>query len=163
MEIAPFLAWLEASGIGQLMRSSGVWTYGLVNLAHILGIAMLFGPILLLDLRLLGVWNSVPLAALSRPCVTLAATGFVLAVASGVPMLAVKATEYIGNPFLLLKFPAIALALVNVALVHRSAAWRAHRHRALTRRERLRLAVGAGLSLVFWLAAVTGGRMIGYW
>ena len=46
------------------MRDSGVWTYGVVNLAHILGIAMLFGAIVVLDLRLLGVWRAVPLAAL---------------------------------------------------------------------------------------------------
>jgi hypothetical protein len=30
-------------------------------------------------------------------------------------------------------------------------------------RERKRLAVGAALSLTFWLTAITGGRMLGYW
>ncbi len=163
MNIAPFLIWLEGTGLGHVMRHSGVWTYGLVNLAHILGITMLFGPILLLDLRLLGAWKSVPLAMLSRPCVRVAATGFVLAVASGVPMLAVKSSEYIGNPFLLVKFPAIALALVNLVLLHRSAAWRAHTVRELQPAETRRLKIGAALSLLFWLTAITAGRMIGYW
>ena len=93
----------------------------------------------------------------------MAQIGFVLAVASGIPMLSVKTTDYIGNPFLLIKFPAIALALLNVWLVHRTEAWRAHRVRELMPSEDRRLKIGAVLSLVFWLTAITAGRMIGYW
>jgi hypothetical protein len=163
VNFAHFLHWLEASPLGGFTRSLGVWSYGIINLMHILGIVMLFGSILLLDLRLLGAWRAIPLAALSRPTTALAAAGFVLAVVSGIPMLSVKAADYIGNPFLLIKFPAIALALLNVWLVHRSPAWQEHRSRALVAGEQRWLAVGAGLSLIFWLTAITAGRMIGYW
>ena len=149
--------------LGQFTRSLGVWSYGTINLVHIIGIALLFGSILLLDLRLLGAWRKVPLAALSGPTTFMARIGFALAVCSGIPMLSVNASEYIGNPFLLVKFPAIGLALVNVLLVHRTQAWKAHRHRDLIPRERKRLAVGAVLSLIFWLTAIFGGRMLGYW
>ncbi len=163
MTLARFLPWLEASTLGQFTRGLGVWSYGIINLVHILGIIMLFGAIALLDLRLLGAWRTIPLANISRPTTTLAMAGFVIAVASGIPMLSVKAGDYVGNPFLLIKFPAIALALANVWLVHRSEAWRAHPVRALMPREQRRLALGAGLSLTFWLTAITAGRMIGYW
>lgn len=145
------------------MRESGVWTYGLVNLGHILGIAMLFGAVLVLDLRLLGLWRSVPLQALSRPAVSLAGVGFCLAALSGIAMFATKAVDYVGNPFLFIKFPAIALALGNVLLQHRSSAWRAHCRRELEPQERRRLAMGGALSLIFWLTAITAGRMIAYW
>jgi len=145
------------------MRETGVWTYGIVNLGHILGIAMLFGAILLLDLRMLGAWRALPLAALSRASVTAAAIGFALAVLTGIPMLATKAGDYIGNPFLFIKFPAIALALLNVVVLHRSVAWQAHRTRTLTMREQNRLAVHAALSIGLWLTVITAGRMIGYW
>ena len=145
------------------MRSTGVWTYGIVNLIHILGIALLFGAIVVLDLRLLGLWRRVPLALMSRPLVTVAAVGFALAAATGIPMLATKAVDYAGNPFLFIKFPVIALALVNVWLVHRSPAWQAHRSRDLLPKEQRRLAQGAALSLIFWLTAITCGRMIAYW
>jgi hypothetical protein len=162
-DIALFLRWLEASPLGHAMRETGVWTYGIVNLGHILGIATLFGAILLLDLRMLGAWRTLPLASLSRASVTAAATGFTLAVLTGIPMLATKAGDYIGNPFLLIKFPAIALALANVIVLHRSAAWQAHRTRALSLPEEHRLAVHAALSLGLWLTVITAGRMIGYW
>jgi hypothetical protein len=163
VSLPQFLIWLEGSGLGQFTRSLGLWSYGAINLVHIIGIALLFGAIILLDLRLLGAWRQVPLAALSGPTTVMARIGFALAATSGIFMLSVNASEYIGNPFLLVKFPAIGLALLNVLLVHRTQAWQAHRHRALMPRERKRLAVGAALSLTFWLTAIFGGRMLGYW
>jgi hypothetical protein len=69
------------------------------------------------------VWRQIPLGYLSKPLVTMAASGFTLAVITGAGLLATKATEYVGNPFLYIKFPAIALGLVNVLLIHRSAPW----------------------------------------
>lgn len=145
------------------MRESGVWTYAIVNLFHILGVATLFGSILILDLHLLGVWRRVPLVALSRATVPLAMVGFAVAATTGVGLLSTNATEYIGNPFLLIKFPAIALGLVNVAILSRLPAWRAHRDRELTAGEHRQLAFMGGISLASWLTAVAAGRMIGYW
>ena len=157
------LAWLQASALGHAMRSAGVWTYGVVNLTHILGVASLFGSILVLDLRLLGFWRSVPLSALIRPTVPIAATGFVIAATSGLCMLATNGTEYVGNPFLYIKFPAIGLGLVNVAALNFSSTWKAIRQRELSAREQAHLRLAGGFSLVCWLTAVGAGRMIGYW
>src|SRR5437016_6352285 len=83
-----FMAWLQGSALGHVMRESGVWTYGVVNLFHILGVASLFGAVLILDLRLLGLWRKVSLPAISNPTVRVAATGFAIAAASGVCLLA---------------------------------------------------------------------------
>ena len=158
-----FLAWLEVSALGQAVRGSGVWAYGVVNLAHILGVATLFGSILALDLRLLGVWRHVSLAAIATPAVPLAAIGFTVAVLSGAGLIATNATEYAGNPFLLIKFPAIALGLVNIALLHFLPAWRQRHAREPSQRERAQLAVAGGASLACWVTAISAGRMIGYW
>jgi hypothetical protein len=158
-----FLAWLEGSGFGHAMRESGVWTYGVVNLTHILGVSSLFGAVLVLDLRLLGVWRNVPLAAITRPTVPVATTGFAIAVTSGACLLATNATEYIGNPFLYIKFPAIGLGLLNIAALNFLPAWKARKTRDLSSREQLQLTVIGGVSLVCWLTAISAGRMIGYW
>ena len=163
MNVYDAAAWLEGSALGGAMRNTGVWTYAVVNLTHILGVATLFGSIVILDLRLLGLWKQIPLAHLSRAVVPMAAVGFAVAFVSGAGLLATKTTEYVGNPFLYLKFPAIALGLVNVWLIHRSEAWKAHRTRDLSRRERTRLATMGATSLACWLTAISAGRMIGYW
>jgi hypothetical protein len=154
---------METSTLGHLMRESGVWTYAIVNLSHILGVSSLFGSIIVLDLRLLGVWRRVPLALLSDAILPIAKTGFALAAMTGVGLLATKATEYTDNPFLYIKFSAITIGLVNVAVLERSAAWRARRVRELSRRELRQLAWMGGTSLGCWLTAISAGRMIAYW
>src|SRR5260370_2335473 len=108
------MAWLQGSTLGHAMRESGVWTYGVVNLVHILGVASLFGAVLVLDLRLLGLWRSVTLAAISKPTVPVAATGFVVSAISGLVLRSTYTPEYIGNPFLYINFPAITFALTSL-------------------------------------------------
>lgn len=155
--------WLERSALGELMRTSSLWTYPIVNLLHIFGIAALFGAALIIDLRLLGAWRSISLPAISGTAVPVSKAGFALAATTGVGLLAANASEYIGNPFLLMKFGAIAVGVSNVALLNRSAAWKAHRVRELLPREQRLLAVFGAVSLMTWIAAVTAGRMIAYW
>lgn len=158
-----FLSWMEMSTLGHFMRESGVWTYGVVNLGHILGVASLFGSTLIIDLRLLGCWRRIPLAAVASATVPVAAVGFSIAAATGAGLLATKATEYLSNPFLLIKFPAIALGLINVLALNLLPAWRARGERELSRREDRQLAVMGGVSLACWLTAISAGRMIAYW
>ena len=157
------MVWLEGSALGYAMRNSGVWTYGIVNLAHILGVATLFGSVLMLDLRLLGVWRSIPLASLSKPATALSGAGLIVAVLTGLALLATQATEYLGNPFFYIKIPAIVLGFINVLLIGRSSAWVAHRVRELSVREERQLALMGGISLLCWATAISAGRMTGYW
>ncbi len=158
------MAWLEASALANLLRGLGIWTYGLLNLGHILGVSMLFGMVLLLDLRLLGLWQRIPLAAIIGPTVPLAAIGFGLAVITGIMMLSFNTTDYHGNPFLYLKLPMVVLGMINVVVFQRFGAWQRARDgqpAAVGDQGILRLA--GGLSLAIWLTVVICGRMIGYW
>jgi hypothetical protein len=157
------MAWLQNSVIGHAMRESGVWTYGVVNLVHILGVGSLFGAVLVLDLRLLGAWRNISLGTITTPTVPVAATGFAVAATSGVCLLATKATEYVGNPFLYIKFSAIGLGLLNVGALNFLPAWRGHKTRELSPREQSQLTAIGGISLLCWLTAISAGRMIGYW
>jgi len=158
-----FTAWMQASTLGHFMRESNPWTYAIVNLCHVLGIATLFGSLVVLDLRLMGVWRRVPIATIADVAAPVAAFGFSLAVFTGVGLFATKATEYVGNPFLYIKFPAIGLGLINVLVISRLTAWRERATRELSRGERFQLACAGGLSLACWLTAIAAGRLIAYW
>ncbi len=158
-----FLTWLEGSALGEAMRGLGVWTYGVLNLFHVLGIATLFGSILVLDLRLLGLWRRIPLGTVATPTLPLAGAGLTVAVLSGVCMIATNAMDYIDNPFLTIKFPAIGLALLNAAVLSRVPAWRARETKDPSIAEQGQLAIAGGTSLACWIAAVSAGRMLGYW
>lgn len=157
------LAWLESSALGTFMRDSGLWTYPIVNLIHILGVASLFGAVLILDLRLLGMWRRTPLPAIATTAVPVAMVGFVVAAASGVCLLAANAVAYQHNPFLLVKFAAIGLGLLNAAVVRFTPAWRARSAGGVSGSGARQLVVMGAVSLACWLTAVTAGRMIGYW
>jgi len=158
-----FMMWMQTSALGHFMRESGPWTYAIVNLSHILGVASMFGALVILDLRLMGVWSRTPLAALAEAAAPVAAFGFALAATSGIGLLATKATEYIGNPFLYIKFPAVAIGVVNALVLNFSPAWRARGTRELSQRENRQLAWMGGTSLACWLTAMGAGRMIAYW
>lgn len=145
------------------MRETGGWTYAGVNLAHIIGIAMTFGAVLLLDLRLLGLWRHVPLAPVATIAAPMVRAGFLLAAVSGLGLISANATEYVGNPFLLIKFAAIAFGLLNIVVLSRFAAWQQRDIREPTARESSQLSVAGGISLASWLIAVGAGRLIGYW
>ena len=56
---------LEASSFAFAIRNS-TWIYPLANLAHILGLAFLVGPIIVLDLRLAGLTAAGRIVELSR-------------------------------------------------------------------------------------------------
>ncbi len=158
------MAWFEGSAFADALRGLGIWTYGVLNLAHILGIATLFGAVMVLDLRLLGLWSSISATVLARPTVPLAAGGFLLAALSGIMMLSFNTTEYHGNPFIYAKFPIVVFGLVNVAVIQRLGAWRRMTAgQAPEAGDAAVLRVCGAVSLLTWTAVVTCGRMIGYW
>jgi formate-dependent nitrite reductase membrane component NrfD len=158
-----FLQWIEGSALGNLIRDSGVWIYGAINLTHIIGIATLFGSIVVLDLRLLGRRRDVDLMRLASVITPVAATGFGIAAVSGICLLATNGGDYVGNPFLPIKFIAIALGLCNALVLGRLSGWQAKDTRELAPREHSHLSLAGGASLLCWLTAIGAGRMIGYW
>ena len=156
------MAWLEGLSLGHAMRNAGVWSTGLVNLAHPGRlIPFRFGA----RARFADAWCRAPRTVdlIARPTVAMATVGFVIAATSGICLVTTNATEYIGNPFLLIKFPAIAIGLVNVVVLNRLPAWTSRGTREPTSRERKQLAVAGAVSLLSWLTAIAAGRMIGYW
>jgi Family of unknown function (DUF6644) len=161
--VQDFMMWLEMSALGVAMRETGVWTYALVNLAHIFGISLLFGAIVVLDLRLVGVWGKIPLDLMARPTTVVAGTGFVIAILTGPALLATKATEYVGNPFLPIKLTAIVLGIINVAILHRLPAWKERANPDMGAAKRRQLAVAGSTSLLCWVSAISAARLIAYW
>lgn len=161
--MAGALVWLEQSALGEFVRTSSLWTYPIVNLLHILGIAALFGSVAVIDLRLLGVRRRIPLDAVTDTAVPVSTAGFCIAATTGPALLAANASEYIGNPFLLMKFAAIGVGLLNVLLLNRSRAWKDGRAGTPHSGDERRLAMFGGISLVAWITAITAGRLIAYW
>ena len=138
------------------MLQDDPWLYAGVNTVHVLGIALLVGAIVVLDLRLLGAWRAVPVAALAWPATTVAGTGLALALVTGAALFTVQAEDYAANPFLYVKFGAILLGLVNLAALRWAGGWRDGKRPVYA-------ALAGGLSLLSWLVALVAGRLMAYW
>lgn len=138
------------------------WVYPLVNSAHITGLALLFGAILPLDLRLLGVWRSVPLGLLARVLVPVAMTGLALAAATGLLLFSVSATTYAATPLFLVKLALIAAAVANALMLRRSADWTLAQIPEISAEPTGRLKSAGLLSLGLWLAVILCGRFLAY-
>ena len=136
------------------------WTaYLFVNAAHILGIGLLLGAILPLDLLLLSRRRDHDLSVLAPFLVRTAASGATLAAVTGLWMFSVRPLEYAGNPAFLFKMALLVLAFLNVALQHRSNRFEtAVCSGQLTARIRTLAAASAFL----WLAILVAGRWIGF-
>lgn len=130
------------------------WAYAAVNTTHVFGIALLVGAVVPLDLRLLGLWASVELRALYRVLARVAATGLVLAIASGALLLSVRATEYAAMDLFRAKMALVAIGVLHAAGLHFSGGFPA------ASRAGRRLA--GALSLLVWIAVLICGRLLAY-
>ena len=154
-------ALLEATMPARALRAS-VWAYPLVNAGHILGVALLVGAIVPLDLRLLGVWRSIPLAPLWRVLTWTAAAGLALAVICGSLLFAARASEYIRSSLFLSKMAVVAIGAGNALLLRMATPDIQTLERSAPVELPLQIRIAAGVSLVAWLTALILGRLVGY-
>lgn len=158
--IVEALAALQDMALPSALRASR-WVYPIVNAGHIVGLALLFGAIVPLDLRLLGVWADRPIAPMARVLVPVALCGLALTVVCGLLLFSVHAVKYAGTALFQVKLLLILAAIANAMLLRRAADWTlAQVPEMAVNSPRLRLA--GALSLGLWLAVILCGRFIGY-
>jgi hypothetical protein len=129
------------------------WAYPALEALHILGIALLVGSLLLLELRVWGRAPQLPVRELARLALTTALTGFALAASTGFLMFASQVSELISNQPFLLKMLLVFLAGCNAAWFH--ARGSLLKLDALAKAQTL-------LSTLIWLAVIAMGRAIAY-
>lgn len=152
---------LEATPLATALRGS-VWVYPLVNAAHILGVALLVGSIVPLDLRLLGVWRSVPLTPLWGVLTRTAGAGLILAMIFGALLFITRASEYTASNLFISKMAVVALGTANALALRVLPQTQVSEITSTKGNPPARLRLAGGISLVTWLTALTLGRLIGY-
>ncbi|MFM2450635.1 MAG: hypothetical protein RIS44_3085 [Pseudomonadota bacterium] len=130
---------------------SNAYAFPVLEVLHILGIALLVGNLVLLELRILGVLDGVALLALQRVTLRLALVGFVLVVASGITMFLSQPQELLANAAFKVKLGLLAVAGINAGWFHA----RGVVVGGIARAQVI-------LSMFLWVAVITAGRWIGY-
>ena len=151
---------LEGSRVGHWMREA-LWAYPAVETVHIIGLALLFGTIVVVDLRLLGLGRSVSASAVTRHVLPWTLAGFGIAAVTGALMFTSHAGEFLTQPVFLLKMSLIALGGVNAVLL-RAGALRSAGRWDLAVLPPARVRVAAGLSLLLWTCVIACGRLLAY-
>jgi hypothetical protein len=140
------------------MRSSAL-AYPIANVIHLFGLVLLVGPIVMLDLRLLGFARQFALPAVSTLLTRWALIGLVLLAAAGFMMFTADAGPLASNELMQTKLLLIALGLMNALL------FRWLWQRKLSEWDAAPAVFGrlqALASIVIWFCVATLGRWIAY-
>jgi hypothetical protein len=152
------IEWIAAWPGAILLQGSGT-AYLFVNALHILGIGLLVGSILPLDLRLAGCFPKLPLQVIGPFLLRVASVGAATAILTGLWLFSVKPDEYIANAAFLWKMALLAVAAGNILLQHRSRAFRL----AMAGGDiALSVRIRAAFSALLWLCVLLAGRWIGF-
>jgi len=128
--------------------------------AHAIGLAIVVGILLALNLRLLGLYGAIPLTSLHE-LMRVGWAGVAINVVTGLSLFATQATFYVTNFPFLVKIAFVVLGCLNLAYAQKvlrrdAAAWQAAGSVGPLGR------VLAVSSLFFWVMAVVAGRLIAY-
>jgi hypothetical protein len=150
--------WLAHSRIGIIMRDS-TWDFAIVEIVHLLALAVFGGAVLLVDLRFLGLaFRMQAISKVARELLPLTGGGVVAMLISGLLLLANGPVRYYYNPAFRIKMLLFVLALffhftLQIALTRRPLE---------KERSPVWLRISAVLSLSLWLSIGVAGRAIGY-
>ena len=136
------------------------WVYPILHLAHILANAFMFGMIVFVDLRLLGVGFTKRRVTDITGLIRWAIIGWILMLISGAFIFASDPVRYYNSGLFRLKLFLMLVAGVNALVFHYTA------YRGVSAWDQGRLPMQARLtgaiSLTSWIAVVIVGRAVGY-
>jgi hypothetical protein len=150
-----FLVWLEATGLAEWVRMSTPG-YPSMIAAHAVGMAIMVGLSLVIDLRLLGWFAGIPVQALQR-FFRLAWIGFGINFLSGAALFSAQATSYIVDVVFMSKMVLVLLGASTAAMLQPAIAKAGPGGQVAGSAKAI-----AALAIVFWLGAIVTGRLTAY-
>src|SRR2546425_1048312 len=161
MDITGFLSSLESSNLATGIRDS-LYLFPLIESFHVLGLTLVFGTIVIVDLRLLGI------ASIRRPFTRITSDimkwtwgAFVWTATTGVLMFITNANVYYHNFFFRTKMVLLALAGMNMVIFELTSGRTVH-HWHKDAAAPLAGRAAAVLSLLLWITIIFVGRWIGF-
>jgi uncharacterized membrane protein YhdT len=157
MSLLPFFQWCYQSAIGEGIRES-IWLFPVIEAFHLVGLGVVIGAVLMVDLRLLGAGLvKQPVGQLSAAVEPWLLGSLALMIASGTLLFLSEATKaYYSFPFWV-KMTSLLLALLFTFTVRRRVT-----RSGLTADQPQLGRVIALISLSLWLGVARGGRWIGF-
>ena len=157
MSVLEFCRWVQYSAPLVAMRSSP-WLFPVIATIHLMGLALIGGAVLVVDLRLLGLGlQSQPVAGLARDAERWLLRGLLIMVSTGILLFMCFATKYYYLTFFWVKMAALLTVIVFTLSVRRRVAMANDADVSPVRSKLVAL-----VSLSLWTIVAVGGRYIGF-
>ena len=157
MTLLEFCQWLQFSPPLVAMRASP-WLFPVIATIHLMGLSVLGGSVLLVDLRLLGLGlRRQPVAQLAQDAERWLFRGLLVMVATGIPLFMCFATKYYYLTFFWVKMAALLAVVVFTVSVRRRVIMTDE-----TRMNPVWDKAVALTSITLWTTVALGGRYIGF-
>jgi uncharacterized membrane protein len=157
----PALQWLQRTAVAVSIRDS-LFTFPLLESIHVVGLALVFGTIAILDLRLLGVASmDRPVSRLIKDLLKWTWAAFALTAVTGALMFSTNAVVYFHNTYFQAKMVLLVLAAVNMLMFELTARKSITEWDAAPTTPSMAKVV-ATASLVIWIGVIVAGRVIGF-
>ena len=161
MDLTALLKSLELTGLATGIRNS-LYYFPMLEATHVIGLSVVFGTILIVDLRLLGIASRQRnFDHLSQDLMKWTWAAFVLVVITGALMFTTNARVYADNTAFRIKLILIALAGVNMAMFEFTAGKRIHLWGGDPKAPAVGRITGA-LSIFLWICVIFAGRVVGF-
>jgi Family of unknown function (DUF6644) len=154
--LLPFFEWCEASFIGQAIRNS-LWLFPVIESVHLLGLAVIGGAVLIVDMRLLGLGLRQPTREIARDARPWLIGSLIVMLATGISLFLSESIKCYYSQAFWWKMTALPLAIIFTFTVKQH----------VVRKEDHEIGPIAGklvalVSLALWFTVGAGGRWIGF-
>ena len=152
-----FFRWADESAVGAAIRGS-TWVFAFIEVFHLLGLTLLLGTVVLVNLRLCGYGlRRQSMAEVASDALPWMLVGMAVTMVSGSLLFVSEAMKCYGSPPFFVKMGFLFTALVFTFTLHRK----------LTKRDAptppVWGKVAAGLSLFLWFGVGLAGRAIAFY
>ena len=159
--VTALVSWLESTALAQYVTQSTI-AFPAIEVAHVIAIALVFGTIAIVDLRLLGLGsNNRAVTELCRDVLPWTWGAYAIAAITGSLLFISQATQYVANPAFRMKMLLMLLAGINMVVFELITS------RGIAKWDRDVPVAPAGklagaLSLACWVGVVGFARWVGF-
>lgn len=153
--LLPIFHWADTSWLSLEIRAS-TWQFAIIEMVHLVGLTVLLGSLMVLDLRLFGFgMRKQPVSQLARDLTAWTRAGLVTILGSGVLLFFGEPMKLFGSPSFHVKMLLLFLAIVFQFTLFRKVTMNDAASPGLDK-------VAGVLSLFLWFGVGLAGRAIGF-
>lgn len=154
--------WISGTSLSQFIQNDPN-AFPMLEVFHIIALALVIGPIILLDLRLIGASSDRSLSTkrIMGFIVPIVGSAFAVALVTGIGLFISQPERYVQTPVFWVKMGLLMLAGLNMLVFH---LWLEKSQYDLDQQGKLagRVRLAGLSSILFWISVLFAGRFIGF-